>query len=377
MVNHECNKCGRIFNKKSTYINHVENKKKPCIPILINIEKNILKNPQINEDILKNPQSIIISLESDTDNKNDLEISEKKKVNRKNINIQEYIVKDDEIEQENEKEDELKKCDNYKCNYCDYTSIRIDNFKRHLINCKIRKEENREKEEIYQKLLKNYEVLQEQNKALIKRLENNDEMLKNLGNKKSKSSKNVQNNNGTINNQNNGTINNTIIIQHGKEDLTKIENDVFLNSFLKYSGAKIPEKIVEGIHFNDKHPEYQNIYISDINREKIMTHNGIEWLLAPSDNVTSDLLDKSIIYSENKYEELEPRIKEIAKKKITKELKIMELMKEFDELEEKGIDADSDDDTPISKKEIERRKYLRAKAEEYIKLLLYNNRHNK
>jgi len=39
-------------------------------------------------------------------------------------------------------------------------------------------------------------------------------------------------------------------------------------------GYKIPAKMVENIHINDKYPEYKNIYISDINRGKAMVHDG-------------------------------------------------------------------------------------------------------
>jgi hypothetical protein len=46
----------------------------------------------------------------------------------------------------------------------------------------------------------------------------------------------------------------------------------------------------------------------------------------------------------------------------------MELMKEFDSDEQDEIG------TPITKYDKDRRNYLRNKAEEYIKLLLYNNR---
>lgn len=181
--------------------------------------------------------------------------------------------------------------------------------------------------------------------------------------------KNIQNNKN-IKNLNNGIINNTIIIQHGKEDLNKIDDKVFLDAFLKSTGAKIPEKIIEGIHFNKKFPEYKNIYISDINREKVMIHNGKNWILTPGDNLTSNLLDKSICFSENKYECITTKdiFNERNKKKIINGLKIMELMKEFDSDEQDEIG------TPITKDDKDRRNYLRNKAEEYIKLLLYNNR---
>jgi len=178
------------------------------------------------------------------------------------------------------------------------------NFKRHLSSCITRKEENQDKEEIFRTLLEKMEELEKQNKSLS-------EEIKTL---KFKKNNKTINNNGIINNANIINNNNTInIIQHGKEDLTKIENNVFLNALLKYTGlpavansinticAEIPSKIIEGIHFNNKYPEFKNIYISDINREKIMLHNGKEWILSLSDNITSNLLDKSINYSENKY----------------------------------------------------------------------------
>jgi len=88
----------------------------------------------------------------------------------------------------------------------------------------------------------------------------------------------------------------------------------------------------------------------------------------------TNLLDKSINFSENRFDNLEEKINDKTKKKITKELKVMELMKEFDELEFVFSSDTDDEGKQLSPKEIERRKYLRIKAEEYIKLLLYNKK---
>jgi DNA-directed RNA polymerase subunit RPC12/RpoP len=294
MVVYICNICSKTFNKKSNYLTHISNKKKPC-----------------KED--------------------------------ENINC-EYIIK------------------NYKCNFCSKTFSRVDNLKRHLIErCKVRKEETQEKEAIFSNLLQRVELLEKENLQL-----NNKIVF--LENKKE--TKNIQYNKN-IKNLNNGIINNTFIIQHGKEDFSKIDDKVFLDAFLKNTGAKIPEKIIEGIHFNEKYPEYKNIYISDINREKVMIHNGKDWLLTPSNNITSNLLDKTIHFSENKYEAISEKkdiINERNKKKIESGLKIMELIKDFDS------DEQDEFGNLLSKKEIDRRLYLREKAEEYIKLLLYNKK---
>jgi len=315
MVFYNCPKCNKIFTKKSHFLNHVELKKKPCGATN---EKIILKNPQTSSKILK---------------KSSLLLEDKK---------------------------------GYQCNFCSYFSIRIDNFKRHLVTCKVRKEETQEKEAIYQELVRRMEILENQNNKLF--IENN-ALNNEINLLKSSSKKNIQNNKN-IKNLNNGIINNTIIIQHGKEDLNKIDDKVFLDAFLRNTGAKIPEKIIEGIHFNKKYPEYKNIYISDINREKVMIHNGKNWILTPGNNLTSNLLDKSINFSENKYECITTKeiINERNKKKIINGLKIMELMKEFDS------DDQDEDGNPITKDDKDRRNYLRNKAEEYIKLLLYNNR---
>ena len=321
MVFYTCPKCNKIFTKKSHFLNHVELKKKPCV---ITNDNFILKNTQKSSKNLK---------------KSSLILEDKK---------------------------------GYNCNFCNYSSLRIDNFKRHLTTCKVRKEETQEKEAIYQELIRRMELLENQNNKLFmknKELNNEISLLKSNTNTNTNTKKNIQNNKN-IKNLNNGIINNTIIIQHGKEDLNKIDDKVFLDAFLKSTGAKIPEKIIEGIHFNKKFPEYKNIYISDINREKVMIHNGKNWILTPGDNLTSNLLDKSICFSENKYECITTKdiFNERNKKKIINGLKIMELMKEFDSVEQDEIG------TPITKDDKDRRNYLRNKAEEYIKLLLYNNR---
>jgi len=325
-------------------MNHIEKKKTPCKPSNIII-------------IDKTPKKAILA---PTENF----VAPKLDIKKPIINIESDI------------EDDISINNKYKCNFCNKEFTRSSSLSRHLTSrCKIRKEEVKEKEEIFRRLLEKMDKLEEQTKELQITNKHLCEEIKTLKtttpNNLTTTNGNVQNNNGTITSQNNGTINNTInIIQHGKEDLSKIENSVFINSLLKYSGAKIPEKIIEGIHFNEKYPEFKNIYISDINREKVMMHNGTEWVLT-NDDVTANLLDKSIIFSETKYEQLEDKIKQPAKKKIDKELKMLNLMKEFDELTEVN---EEEDGVPLTKKEISRRHYLRNKAIGYLKLLLYNSR---
>lgn len=325
MVVYICQTCKKEFNKKSNYLNHIENKKKPCTKLKLNMHQ---KTPKCTEKATKCTDKI---------------------TNNTNLTI----VK--------EQEDTNK---GYICNFCKTSFTRSTTLKRHLLErCKIRKEEIRDKEEIFQELLQQNILLKDQNEKLNYQLLEQNKFI--IGLLEQNNNKNSIQNNKNIKNQNNGIINN-IIIQHGKEDLSKIDDKVFLDAFLKNSGAKIPEKIIEGIHFNNKYPEFKNIYISDINREKVMIYNGNDWILTPSNNITTNLLGKSIDFSENRYDELDKRVLNQQKKnKIEYGLKIMELMKDFDS---------SDDEINITKEDKERRQYLREKAEEYIKLLLYNNK---
>ena len=127
MVNYICPFCKKNFNKKSNYVDHIENKKKPCKEIKADFTPNSSKIPP-------NPS-------------NNPPNSSNNSLNNK-ILIQ-----------------------NYRCNFCDKTFSRIDNFKRHLIDrCKVRKEETQEKEAIFQELLKQNELLNQIDSKLYVRL---------------------------------------------------------------------------------------------------------------------------------------------------------------------------------------------------------------
>jgi len=342
MVVYICENCKKEFNKKSNYLNHIENKKKPCLQIKLNMHQ---KTPKCTENAPKCTENAPKFIENAPKFiKNELNFDEKNNINS-NLNSS-----------DNKK--------GYICNFCKISFTRSTTLKRHLLErCKIRKEEIREKEEIFQELLQQNILLKDQNEKLNNQLLEQNKVI--IGLLEQNNKNNSIQNNKNIRNQNNGIINN-IIIQHGKEDLSKIDDKVFLDAFLKNSGAKIPEKIIEGIHFNNKYPEFKNIYISDINREKVMIYNGNDWILTPSNNITTNLLGKSIDFSESRYDVLNKNILNQQKKnKIEYGLKIMELMKDFDS---------DDDEINITKDDKERRQYLREKAEEYIKLLLYNNK---
>jgi hypothetical protein len=235
------------------------------------------------------------------------------------------------------------------CHYCGYETERKDNYNRHLLSCKIRKRDIEEKEEILNKLL-------EQNNKLVSTIEELNKRIDKLENEKKT---NQIQNNKNVKHQNNGTINNTInIIGFGQEDLSRIDNKEFFEA-LTQMGYKIPAKMVEKIHINDKYPEYKNIYISDINRGKAMVHDGKRWVLERYNNISDKLLDKILNFMEERYEEIKDDKNITDKKKMNMEnkLKILQIMKDYEEEEEK-----------------ERNEYLRSQCKDKIKMDLYNNR---
>jgi len=88
--------------------------------------------------------------------------------------------------------------------------------------------------------------------------------------------------------------NNNIKIEFGNEDLDKLSNDFFIKTLVNNSGAAIPSKIIEGIHFNPELKEFMNVFISDISRNKAMIHDGKTWNMANVDKVVDTLFDRAV-----------------------------------------------------------------------------------
>ena len=128
--------------------------------------------------------------------------------------------------------------------------------------------------------------------------------------------------------------------------------------------------MIEGIHINSDHPEFKNIYISDINREKAMIFNGKNWILQKFDNISDTLLDKTISFMEDRYEQLK-KDNMIPKNNINiidKRLKILDKIRDFN--------SDDEDELGniLNNREKERRKNMRLSSKREIKLKLYNKR---
>jgi hypothetical protein len=90
-----------------------------------------------------------------------------------------------------------------------------------------------------------------------------------------------------------------------------------------------------------------------------MVYDGKRWKLDKYNNISDKLLDKILNFMEERYEEIKDDKNITDKKKMNMEnkLKILQIMKDYEEEEEK-----------------ERNEYLRSQCKDKIKMDLYNNR---
>ena len=392
MVIFNCPKCNKIFTKKWNFFCHTEKRKYACVKLDI---KNIAnfndcseiapnapkcqKNENICSEIAPNaPKCQKIKQNCSEIAPIDSEHNCTNIIDKDNIELKNSLKHD-----ENET--------NYVCKYCNKILCKKFNLDRHYERCKVIKklsegigiinfeedlkncksEMKKYKEEMailvedHHKLKKSYEELVEKtiNENLIKGDNNNQ------NNKNSNNNNNNQNTQSKNNNSFN-TVNNINIIQFGKEDYSKITNQEFSEIMTKF-GINIPVSLIEKIHLNDERPEFKNVYVTDINRDKAMVFNGKDWELESFNNIKDDLLDKSIDYIENKCEELKEnnKVPEGSKKLMDVKLHSINKLKPFDSEDEEDVLG-----YKLTKREKTTRKKLRQKAHESIKRKLYNKK---
>ncbi len=324
MKEYECGKCGKKFSQKSNWVQHTQERKKSCVKSKNNFKEDVGVKEEIKEE-LGVKEEIKVKNKEEIENK---VISENKKI-----------------------------C----CRFCLKSFTRSDNLKRHINNekCEVIRLQEKQKENIFINLLEEEKIVNQtkldinhnlkQDNLVIKtkhndnqmeflmtqiillneKLElqktdtesrlkimterytelekNNKELLKTNEKLQTKMNKIVNKNkitNNTSNSNNkilNTVINNPVIklVNFGSEDLSKISHNVFIDT-IKTQGAGLYNKAIDGIYFNKDYPENQNIYISDINRGKVMIYKNEKWIIDNWDNIFPDLLDKVIQFGYDK-----------------------------------------------------------------------------
>lgn len=195
---------------------------------------------------------------------------------------------------------------NYTCEHCGNEFSAASGMYRHIkTRCKVVKAKNKEKDEIYQKLLE----IEKNNNKKDKLIEKQTKVIERLTEKINKNPDNVVNINA-VNNCN--IVNNNInVIAFGYEDFTKLSNNEML-SILR-CGYNAPLKLTEKIHFDPKRPENHNVYISNKKDRYAMVFDGVDWNLKFKDDIIDMLYDDKKSYIEENLAEFIESLSESGK----------------------------------------------------------------
>ncbi len=326
MPNYQCATCDKLFKQKSQFDYH-SNRKHKCQPVIHENNQIEPNNNQIepnNKEIAPNNNQILPK--KIQNNLSDLSPILHISPMNNMLNEVNHVQMMPEIQPDIHLVDNNNK--DHECNYCHKTFTRKNVLYKHIKkNCKVAIQDNKNKQDIFDKLV----LLENKNKEYEEELKNKDKEIKNkdkllkeeIKNKKQleKEIKNKDkqieeeikklrdelnimqngniNSNNNINNSNNNT-NNTIninIVSHGKEDVSKMM-DMLLKSAKR--GLNSVLALTDQIHFDPMLPEFHNIYIPDIKNKHAMVFEN-EWKLKNTEDVISNIHDvKSNIIVENK-----------------------------------------------------------------------------
>jgi len=264
MVEYNCLRCGYVAKQKNHLVNHLK-RKNICKPILEDISIETVKKYygfEISKKSLQNSSEILQNS------------SENPPTN--------FLQKSSEILRNSSKNppksSEMKSP--LSCPYCYKKFTRSDNLNRHYGRCKIKKKEkNNDKQEI-----KEIKELKEIVEKLL--IENKTTTITNISNNITSNSHN------TTNHMTNNIIN---INNYGDEDIKYITGD-FIIGLLKNKPAKTIPELIKYTHFNDAHPENQNIKITNKKEPYIKVRKNDKWELQDKDETISDLIDRQQVH---------------------------------------------------------------------------------
>jgi hypothetical protein len=217
------------------------------------------------------------------------------------------------------------------CIFCKKEFSTNSNMHKHIkSHCKIKRIDNRLKEELFTKLVEQEMIIKEQHEKLAKKTRINKKRAKQINELEEKEKirqveinelqdqiKNLQQQVTIYNNTTNNTMNNNFnikIVAFGTEELTTYITEKMLKHILG-RGFKSLEHLIEHVHFNKNKPEYHNIYLPSTKESHVMCYNGKRWKLEHSDEKIRELIDDKETYLVDEYDKLKDKLSAGDKKK--------------------------------------------------------------
>jgi len=96
--------------------------------------------------------------------------------------------------------------------------------------------------------------------------------------------------------------NNIIINNYGEEDMSHI-TDKIKSELLKIPYGAIP-KLIESVHFNDEKPENKNILMPNKKENMLKVYHGDKWIYKNKNETIMDLIDSKYMIIDNHYDEV-------------------------------------------------------------------------
>lgn len=262
MVEYKCFRCGYQASQKCNFKNHL-NRKNICKPILENISieeiKIIYKFDTMSKLPSNNTPTTVFQQEKPAFNSltNNRQNQEKPAFS-KNGNRQ------------NQAKPAFK---NIICEYCNKSFTRKYGLTCHLKKCQFKKNETlnilKKKDNEIQELKEIVEKLLIDNKS------------------------NITNN---ISNKDSFNTNNTIIINNYGDENTKYITSEYILNLLKNKPAKVIPELIKYTHFNNEHPENQNIKITNKKEPYVKIMKNNKWELQNKEDTITDLIDRQQIH---------------------------------------------------------------------------------
>ena len=266
MVNYKCDRCGFVTTRRNNFKNHLF-RKHTCKAILEDIPIETIREKygffELSKSypkLSKKPKTVIQKLS---------------KI------IQNYPKK-------------------YKCSYCDkefkFQSGKIKHEKK---NCKVKKAKEEEE-------MNFFNILQKEKEEMKKEMEKKEEQMKKEMEKKDEQIKAIMEHmekllekvgNTTITQNNNIQLN-----SYGKENMKYLKDNTFIK-LLEAPFNSIP-RLVRKIHFNKKHPENQNIRITNKKLPYAEVYKNDKWEIRDKKETIMDLVEVKKGILDERYEEL-------------------------------------------------------------------------